>query len=331
MVLITGSTGFLGNHLARFLAGRGVRLRVLVRRSSDRATIHGLDAEVHIGDLLDEESLYRAARGCSTVFHVAAEYSLWTAEPTQMYAVNVEGTRNMLAAARRAAVKRLVYTSSVGTIVPRPGGEPVTENSPSALDGMVGHYKRSKFLAERVALQAAAGGQDVVIVNPTAPVGERDFRPTPTGRIVLDFLEGRMPAYVDTGLNLVDAQDVAHGHWLAAERGRTGERYLLGSENLSLRRILGILAEVSGRAAPRIRMPYSAAWVAAAACWAWSGVSGRPPAVPMDGVRMARRAMFADCGKAERELGYAPGPVRPALARAVQWFERRAAGERPPG
>lgn len=331
MILVTGSTGFVGNHVARLLARRGADLRLLVRASSDRTTIEDIDAEVHVGDLLDRASLDRGASGCSAVFHIAAEYSLWTPNPSRMYAVNVQGARNMLAAARRASVKRFVYTSSVGTIVPHAGGEPVTESSPSALEDMVGHYKRSKFLAEQVALRAAARGQDVVIVSPTTPVGERDFRPTPTGRIVLDFLEGRMPAYVDTGLNLVDARDVARGHLLAAERGRAGERYLLGSENLSLRRILEILSDVSRRGAPRMRLPYSAAWVAAAACSAWSRASGRPPAVPMDGVRMARRAMYADSGKAMRELGYAPGPVRPALRRAVRWFERRGAGRHPVG
>ena len=331
MILVTGSTGFLGNHLARFLHARGSPLRLLVRESSDLETIKGIDAQVRGGDLLDRASLDRAASGCSAVFHVAAEYSLWTANPARMYEVNVQGTRNMLAAARKASVERFVHTSSVGTIVPHPDGRPVTEASPSNLAGMVGHYKRSKFLAEQVALRAAAAGQDVVIVNPTAPVGERDFRPTPTGKIILDFLEGRMPAYVDTGLNLVDARDAARGHWLAAVRGRSGERYLLGSENLSLQQILTLVAEASGRPAPRFRLPYGAALVAAAACMAWSRVSGRPPAVPMDGVRMARRTMYADSGKAMRQLGYLPGPVRPALERAVRWFERSAAGNHPAG
>lgn len=323
MILVTGATGFVGNHLARHLAARGEQLRLLARPSSDLAALRDCGAEVAIGDLLDFDSLLRAARGCSAVFHVAAEYSLWSRDPPRVYRVNVEGTRNMLRAARRAGVGRLVHTSSVGTICPPADGAPVTEMSPSTLDGMVGHYKRSKLLAERAAMRAAARGQDVVVVNPTAPVGERDFKPTPTGRIVLDFLRGRMPAYMDTGLNFVDVRDVARGHWLAMARGRPGQRYLLGSENLTLRRILELLAEVSGRPAPRIRLPYAAAWAAGAACEAWSRLTGQPPAVPLEGVRMARKRMYADCGKARRELSYSPAPVEPALARAVAWFESR--------
>ena len=323
MILVTGATGFVGNHVARFLANRGERLRVLVRESSDRATLEGLAAEACLGDLLDKTSLRRAVRGCSTVFHVAAEYKLWSADPAELYAVNVDGTRNMLDAARRASVNRFVYTSSVGTIAPTRGAIPVTEESLSTLGEMAGDYKRSKFLAEQL-VKRAEGSLGVVIVNPTAPIGERDFKPTPTGKIVLDFLEGRMPAYVDTGLNLVDVRDVARGHWLAAARGRVGQRYLLGAENLSLRQILEALAEISGREAPRIRLPYALAWATGAACSLWSGISGKPPTVPMDGVRMARRPMYADCGKARRELGFEPGPVRAALERAVKWFEGRA-------
>ncbi len=323
MILVTGGTGFVGNHLVRHLAARGERLRLLVRPSSDLSTVRDYGAEVAVGDLLDIDSLLRAARGCSAVFHVAAEYSLWSRDPSRLYRSNVDGTRNMLRAARRAGVRRLVHTSSVGTICPPANGAPVTEMSPSTLAGMVGHYKRSKLLAERAAMDAAARGQDVVVVNPTAPIGERDFKPTPTGRIVLDFLRGRMPAYVDTGLNLVDVRDVARGHWLALTRGRSGHRYLLGSENISLRRMLSILAQLSGRPAPRLRIPHAAAWVAGAACEAWSRLLGQPPAVPMEGVRMARKRMYADCSKAQQELSYSPAPVEPALARAVAWFQGR--------
>ena len=267
------------------------------------------------------------------VFHVAAEYTLWTKHPRKVYATNVDGTRNVLDAAKSSGVKRVVHTSSVGTIAPSRDGKPVTEASVSTLHAMTGHYKRSKFLAERLARRAARAGQDVVIVNPTAPVGERDFKPTPTGRIVLDFLEGRMPAYVDTGLNLVDVRDVARGHWLAAERGLAGERYLLGAENLSLRRILELLAEATGRTAPRIRLPYAAAWAAGSLSTLWSRVSGKRPRVPIDGVRMARRSMYADCSKARRELSFSPAPVQGALTRAVEWFERRVTAQpasRPP-
>ena len=325
MILVTGATGFVGNHVARYLATRGERLRLLVRPSSDLETLRPLDAETCVGDLRDQDALRAAVQGCREVFHVAAEYALWTRDPQRLYASNVDGTRNLLAAAREAAVERFVHTSSVGTIAPRTDGAPVTERSRSTLAQMAGHYKRSKFLAEQVALEYARDGFPVVIVNPTAPVGEGDFKPTPTGKIVLDFLRGRMPAYVDTGLNLVDVRDVARGHWLAAERGEPGQRYLLGAENLTLRQILECLAEASGHPAPRLRLPYAAAWVAGAASSAWSGLTGRPPPVPMDGVRMARRPMFADCAKARSQLGFEPAPVADALARAVGWFRDQGA------
>lgn len=323
MILVTGATGFIGSHVARFLEQRGERLRLLVRKASDRTLIQGLDAEVCDGDLKDRTSLREAVQECDAVFHVAADYRLWTPDPQEVYATNVDGTRNILEAARHARVERFVYTSSIGTMAPSTDGEAVSEESIAPIRRMVGHYKRSKFLAEREALQAAAAGLPVVVVNPTAPVGEGDIKPTPTGKIVQDFLNGGMPAYVDTGLNLVDVRDVARGHWLAASRGRVGERYLLGAENLTFRAILQELADISGRRAPRIRLPYSVAWTAGAACQAWSRLSGRPPAVPIEGVRMARYRMFADCSKARRELGFNPGPVRPALERAVEWFSER--------
>lgn len=323
MILVTGATGFIGSHVARYLAQRGQPLRLLVRKASDRTLIQGLDAEICEGDLKDRASLREPVEGCDAVFHVAADYRLWSPDPLEVYATNVDGTRNLLEEARRAHVDRFVYTSSIGTLAPSPDGDAVSEESTSQLRRMVGHYKRSKFLAEREALRAAAAGLPVVVVNPTAPVGEGDIKPTPTGKIVLDFLNGRLPAYVDTGLNLVDVRDVARGHWLAASRGRVGERYLLGAENLALREILRELADISGRRAPRIRLPYSLAWTAGAACHAWSRLSGRPPAVPIEGVRMARYRMFADCSKARRELGFHPGPVRPALERAVAWFSER--------
>lgn len=244
MILLTGATGFIGSHVARYLAQRGQPLRLLVRKASDRTLIQGLDAEICEGDLKDRASLREPVEGCDAVFHVAADYRLWSPDPLEVYATNVDGTRNLLEEARRAHVDRFVYTSSVGTIAPSPDGDAVSEESTSQLRRMVGHYKRSKFLAEREALRAAAAGLPVVVVNPTAPVGEGDIKPTPTGKIVLDFLNGRLPAYVDTGLNLVDVRDVARGHWLAASRGRVGERYLLGAENLALREILRELAHV---------------------------------------------------------------------------------------
>ncbi len=324
MILVTGATGFIGNHVARHLAGRNQRIRVLVRPSSDRVPLGGLDAEACVGDIEDLDSLRRAVRGCRAVFHLAAQYRLWTRDSETLYRVNVNGTRNVLQAALEASVERVVYTSSVGTIAPMSDGTPVTEVSRSGLSEMIGHYKRSKFLAERVAEEFAGQGLPVVIVNPTAPVGERDFKPTPTGQIIVDFLKGRIPAYVDTGLNLVDVRDVAHGHWLALQHGRPGERYLLGSKNLSLRRILEVLASISGRRAPRVCLPYWAAYVAGMTSTGYSRVSGKTPRVPLEAVRMARKSMYANSDKARRELGFGPVPVINALERAVGWFESTA-------
>ena len=322
MVLVTGSTGFVGNHVARLLASRGERLRLFVRPSSNQATLTGLDAEIVVGDLRDESSVAKATRCCDTVYHVAAEYSLWAKNPDRVYETNVGGTRNLLEAARLAGVKRFVHTSSIGTISPSHDGSPVTEESPSSLPVMTGHYKRSKFMAEREVERYASGGLDAVIVNPTAPIGEGDFKPTPTGQIIKDFLDGRMPAYVDTGLNLVDVRDVARGHWLAATKGRRGERYILGSENLSLHQILECASAASGRKAPRVRLPYFAAWAAGVCSTGWSQLTGVAPRVPLDGVRMSRRPMFADCSKAKRELGFDPAPIQGAMVRAVEWFQR---------
>ncbi len=295
-------------------------LRLLVRPSSDRTRLSGIDAEVVVGTVCDTTVMRRAAQGCSVIYHVAADYRLWARNPDELYSTNVDGTRNVLEAARIAGVQRLVHTSSVGTIAPDPKGAPVTERSPSSLEAMTGHYKRSKYLAEQEAMRYARAGLPVTIVSPTAPVGERDFRPTPTGRIILDFLQGRMPAFVDTGLNLVDVRDVARGHWLAATAGRVGERYLLGAENLSLKAILEACAEISGLPAPRLRLPYPAAWLAGAFSAGVAAIRRTAPSIPMEGVRMARRPMYADCDKARREIGYLPGPVRPALQRAVAWF-----------
>ncbi len=324
MVLVTGATGFIGGCLARALAAEGADLRLLVRRSSDRRTIQDLRAPVIEGDLRDRASLDRAVRGCSRLFHVAADYRLWTRgarDRSALYAANVDGTRNLLAAAAEAGVERIVYTSTVGTIGVSEDGPPSNEASPVQLADMTGDYKRSKFLAEQVALDFARKGLPVVIVNPTAPVGERDWKPTPTGKIIVDFLRGRMPAYLDTGLNLVDVRDVAQGHLSAAENGRPGERYLLGACNMTLQRILQTLAELSGRPAPRLRLPYSAAWTFAALETAWSRVSGREPRAPLEAVRMARKKMFVNCRKAQRELDFRPGPVEDALGRAIEWFQ----------
>jgi dihydroflavonol-4-reductase len=270
------------------------------------------------GDLRDPASLERAVQGCGLVFHVAADYRLWVRRPQEMYESNVEGTRNLIAAAERAGVERLVYTSTVGCIgVPKNGvGD---ESQTASLDEMSGPYKRSKFLAEQVALEAGGAGFPVVIVNPTAPVGDHDAKPTPTGKIIVDFLNGNLPAYIETGLNLVDVRDVAEGHVLACERGRTGRRYILGAENLTLGQILAKLAAITGKPAPTTKLPYAVAYAAGVLTTAWAQVSGKPPLAPLDAVKMARKKMFVSCERARVELGFNPGPVEQALRRAVEW------------
>jgi dihydroflavonol-4-reductase len=317
MVLVTGASGFLGWHVARLLGEQGRKVRALVRPTSK---LRDLDVEPVLGDLRDAASLERAVAGCELVFHVAADYRLWSRHPQELYDSNVEGTRNLLSAARKAGVERFVYTSTVGCIgIPKDGiGD---ERQPVGIEEMAGDYKRSKFLAEQVAIEFAHDGFPVVIVNPTAPIGDHDFKPTPTGKIVLDFLRGKMPAYIDTGLNLVDARDVARGHLLAAEKGRAGERYILGCENLTLKQILDRLAAITGRRAPSLRLPYAVAYAAGVVSTAWASVSGQTPMAPLEAVRMAKKKMFVRHEKASLELGYCPGAVDEALRRAVEWFE----------
>jgi dihydroflavonol-4-reductase len=315
-VLVTGATGFVGWHVARLLRERGEKVRVLVR---DPKRVRESDAEIVTGDLTDLRSIEKAVAGCAVVYHVAADYRLWAKDSTELYRSNVDGTRNMLTAARNARVDRLVYTSTVGCIgFPKNGiGD---EENPAPEQDMQGAYKRSKYLAEQVALEFARENFPVVIVNPTAPVGDHDWKPTPTGKIVLDFVRGKMPAYVDTGLNVVDVRDVAAGHLLACERGRTGERYILGGENLTLCRIFEKLEGISGLKAPKVRIPYAVAYAAGVVSTAWARVSGSEPRAPLDGVKMARKKMWVTHDKATRELGYAPGPAPVALRRAVEWF-----------
>jgi dihydroflavonol-4-reductase len=319
--LVTGASGFLGWHVARALIERGHSVRALIRAGS---RVDGLPVETVTGDLRDSASLERAVAGCGLLFHVAADYRLWAKDPGELYRSNVDGTRNLLDAAKNARVERVVYTSTVGCIgVPANGiGD---EAQPVALEDMAGDYKRSKFLAEQVALEFARGGVPVVIVNPTAPVGDHDVKPTPTGKIVVDFLKGAMPAFIDTGLNVVDARDTAEGHLLACERGVPGERYILGSENLTLAEILQKLAKITGRKAPTTQIPYAVAYCAGACSTAWAGVTGKPPRVPLDAVRMAKKKMWVTHAKAARELGFNPRPAEEALARAVEWFQSAAA------
>ena len=319
--LVTGATGFVGSHVARQLLAGGHRVRVLVRRSSNLQALDGLAVERAEGDLSDLISLDRAMRGVRGVFHVAADYRLWARNPEEIYATNVEGTRRLFEVAAQAGVEKIVYTSTVATIAVPSRGPLPNEETRATLDQMIGHYKRSKFLAELEAVKAAAAGVPIVIVNPTAPVGPGDWKPTPTGRIILDFLNGKMPAYVDTGLNVVGVEEVATGHLLAAERGRIGERYILGARNMTLREILGTLATITGRPAPRVRLPHAVALAAGYADAAISRLTGRDPQIPVEGVKMSRHRMFVASDKAERELGFKPSAVEPALAAAVRWYE----------
>jgi dihydroflavonol-4-reductase len=314
--LVTGATGFIGWHVAKKLLEQGVAVRALVRPGSQ---VKELDVQTVTGDLRDPESLARAVEGCSTVFHIAADYRLWAKHPDELYESNVTGTRNLLTAARNAGVEKVVYTSTVGCIGV-PGDGVGNEDLAVGLEEMTGAYKRSKFQAEQVALEFARGGLPVVIVNPTAPIGDHDFKPTPTGKIVLDFICGRIPAFINTGLNLVDVEDTAQGHLLAAEQGRPGERYILGCENLTLQQILERLAGISGRKAPVVRIPYAVAYMAGVASTGWANLTGREPRAPLDAVKMSRKKMFVSSDKARRELGFNPVPVEGALARAVEWF-----------
>ncbi len=320
--LVTGGTGFVGSHVVRALVDDGASVRVLARAGSDRRALAGLPVEIVTGDLAEPGSLTGALSGVEVLYHVAADYRLWAPDPAVLYLVNVEGTRALLRAAEAAGVARVVYTSSVGALGLPPDGRPGTETTPVRLEDMVGDYKRSKFLGEREAEAAAARGLPVVIVNPSAPVGPWDWKPTPTGRMLVDYLRGRMPAYLDTGLNLVHVRDVARGHLLAAARGRAGERYILGHAegNLGLRAIFERLAPYTGVPAPRVRLPYRAALALAGGAELVARLSGTEPLVAKTAVRMAAKRMFFDPSRAVRELGLPQTPVDQALRDAVDWF-----------
>jgi dihydroflavonol-4-reductase len=320
--LVTGANGFVGSHVARVLVERGVQVRALVRPQSTLKALEGLAVEQVYGDLRDPKSLDRAVRGADRVFHVAADYRLGASNPQEIYDANVAGTRHLLEASRRAGVRRIVVTSSVATIAVDRGPALPNEATEARLEEMIGHYKRSKFLAEKETLRAAHEGMPVVVVNPTTPVGPGDWKPTPTGRIIVDFLNGRIPAYVETGLNWVPVEDVAMGHWIAAERGRVGERYILGGRNMLLKEVLDVLARISGRPSPRVRLPHAFAMAAGYADQIFSRILNRQPRIPLEGVRMARHKMFVDCSKAADELGFKAGPVEAALGRAVSWYEQ---------
>ena len=320
--LVTGTTGFLGSAIVRELLTAGRAVKVLVRPGADRGNIEGLDVEPVEGDLTDPDSVQRALAGCDVLYHAAAYYSLWDKNRRLIYDINVQGTRNLLEAAQRAAVRKVVYTSTVGCIGLTIDGTPADETTPFDPATLSNDYKKSKYQAEQLAREFAAGGLPVVIVNPSAPVGPRDIKPTPTGKIVLDFMNRKMPAYLDTGLNLIDVADCARGHLLAEEKGIPGERYILGNKNMSLKEILLALEKITRIPAPSVKMPYWVAWMAG---WVSEAVADhithKPPAVPLAGVKMARYHMYFDASKAVRELGLPQNPVEDALRAAVQWFE----------
>ncbi len=323
-VLITGASGFVGSAVLRHLVRAGHRVRALVRPDSDRRNLDGVPVEIAVGDLRDRASLERAAAGCSGLFHVAADYRLWTPKPDGIYQTNVSGTRELMLAAAAAGVERIVYTSSVATLGLTPDGTPADETAPAAIDDMIGHYKRSKFLAEAEVLKLAGDeGLPVVIVNPSTPVGPRDIKPTPTGRMIVEAAAGRMPAFVDTGLNLVHVDDVAAGHLLAYERGAVGERYILGGDNMTLREILRDIAAITGRRPPRVRLPHGLVLPIAYLAEAWARVSGGQPFATVDGLRMAKQTMFFSSQKARDALGFKPRPAVEALGDAVEWYRRR--------
>jgi dihydroflavonol-4-reductase len=352
--LVTGGTGFIGSHVARKLIAEKVPVRCLVRDSSKRANLAGLDVDYVTGDLTDAASLKHALVGCDTLFHVAADYRLWAPKPEDMDRINVEGTRDLMRAAADAGVKKIVYTSSVAAVgrlaspspelrTPSPLSRERVSDSPSpylrekglgdegegglgyeGLDPtpahLIGPYKKSKFASELVARDFAAQGLPIVIVNPSAPIGSHDIKPTPTGKMIVDFLNGKMPAYIDTGMNFIAVEDVAAGHWLACQKGRVGERYILGHKNMTLKAFLDTMARLSGRPAPRIRIPYAVAYLAGAVSTGLSRLTRREPTIPLDGVRMAHEPMYYDASKAVRELGLPQTPIEEAIRQAIEWF-----------
>ena len=317
--LVTGASGFLGSHVTRQLVARGETVRVLLRASSNNRAIADLPLEYITGDLRDPASLARALSGVQRVFHVAADYRLWAKRKQDIYDSNVGGTKNLLDAAKRAGVSQFIYTSTVATIaVDRP--EHPTEFTDAKLEEMVGHYKRSKWQAEREVLDAAKQGFPAIVAMPTTPVGPWDWKPTPTGKIILDFLNGKMPGYVETGLNFVGVEECAAGHLLISEKGKVGERYLLGAENLTLKEMLDALAKITGMSAPKLKIPHGLALGVAYASTVFSRLLGREPGIPVEGVKIARHMMFVNATRAQKELGFKPGSVAAALERAVRWY-----------
>lgn len=320
IVFVTGATGFVGFHVARLLLEKGAHVRALVRDGSDAAPLAALGAELVKGDLRDAGSLRNAVKGCCEVYHVAADYRLWVPDPRTMYEINVQGTKNVMEAALRASVEKVVYTSTVGVLAVSTDGTPSNEDTPAHIGSMVGDYKKSKFMAEKEVYGFIEKGLPAVIVNPSTPIGPMDRKPTPTGKIIVDFLNGKIPAYLDTGLNFVDVEDVAAGHLIASERGKTGQRYILGNVNMTLRDFFAELARLTGRKPPRVRLPYAPVLLAAHVDEAVSKLTGRHPTIPLTGVRMAGKYMFFDCSKV-RALGMPQTPIEKAIIKAVNWFE----------
>src|SRR5256885_8466885 len=317
--LVTGASGFLGSHVTRQLVARGENVRVLLRASSNNRAIADLPLEYVTGDLRDAASLARALSGVTRVFHVAADYRLWAKRKQDIYDSNVGGTRNLLEAAKRADVSQFIYTSTVATIAVDRSEQP-SELTDAKLEEMVGHYKRSKWQAERLVLDSAKQGFPAIVAMPTTPVGPWDWKPTPTGKIILDFLNGKMPGYVKTGLNFVGVEECAAGHLLVSDKGKVGERYLLGAENLTLKEMLDTLAKITGLAAPKLKIPHGLALGVAYANTAFSRLLGREPGIPVEGVKIAQHMMFVDAKRAQKELGFKPGSVAAALERAVHWY-----------
>ena len=327
-VFLTGATGFVGHHVAHALAAQGADLRLLVRKTSNLKNLEGIRGETHVGDLLEPESLRSALEDCDAVLHVAADYRLWIRDPAAMYRANVDGTRELLRMAREAGVPRVVYTSSVATMHFRRDGLVINEDTPVSIKDMVGHYKRSKFLAELEAIKAAESGQQVIILNPTTPIGPNDAKPTPTGRIFVDFLNGKFPAYMDTGLNLVDVAEVARTHVAALTVGQPGRRYILGGENLTLKQILDKMSAITGIPSPTTKIPFAvAATYAFFEEWITGRIRGQEPRATLEEVRMGRKKMFASSARAQQELDFRIVPVYPAMRAAIEWF--RANGYAP--
>jgi len=321
--LVTGATGFIGFHVARLLKEKGIHVCALVREGSNTSDLKALDIEIIKGDIRDLSSLLIALKGCQQVYHLAADYRIWVNDPKSMYEINVQGTRNVMEAAVRTKIEKVVYTSSVGTLARCSNGRPSNEETPVSIKDMVGHYKRSKFIAEKEVHGFIERGVPIVIVNPTTPIGTMDKKPTPTGKIIVDFLNGKIPAYLDTGLNFVDVEDVAAGHLLAAQQGMIGQRYILGNQNISLQRFFEYLAIITGQKPPKVRLPYLPVLLAAYIDETLSRITGRHPRIPLTGVKMARRYMYFDCSKAVRELNFPQNPVEIAIEKAINWFRER--------